>query len=391
MHILFVAYNTYVACSGVHIHFLASEMTKLGHQCTVCLPHLPEKIDYFGSVNYTLITHNKALKLAQQDFFKDAIIHAWTPREPTRWLVEELHQKYHIPYFIHLEDNEKRLMETYYGNTLFELKKDAKVHPETYTNTEWSHPLRYENYLAKTSGVTCIIKALEEDVPDGIPRMTFWPACEEEFFMLDTHSSNEKENILEIEHGTTVIVYPGTLHNNNKDIIADLVIAIDMLNQERRKIKMVRIGQDHLAFSDEINNIYKRVALSIGDIPAQQLPFYIDFADILVQPGHPDSSYDAYRFPSKIPFFLASGRPVILPKTNIGLALTHGENALLLNTGSPEEIAKYIRLLIDHPYLAANIGKNGRIFARHAFSWRRSALALLDFYQTILKRQKIDF
>ena len=40
-------------------------------------------------------------------------------------------------------------------------------------------------------------------------------------------------------------------------------------------------------------------------------------ADALVQPGGPDAFND-YRFPSKLPDFLASGKPVVLPATNIG-------------------------------------------------------------------------
>ena len=59
---------------------------------------------------------------------------------------------------------------------------------------------------------------------------------------------------------------------------------------------------------------------------------------MLVQPGRPDAFND-YRFPSKLPEFLASGRPVMLPRTNIGLHLEDGVEALLLGHGDADEIA----------------------------------------------------
>ena len=45
-------------------------------------------------------------------------------------------------------------------------------------------------------------------------------------------------------------------------------------------------------------------------------------ADILVQPDGSPGPFNDYRFPSKLPDFFASGRPVVLPKTNIGLYLS---------------------------------------------------------------------
>ena len=64
----------------------------------------------------------------------------------------------------------------------------------------------------------------------------------------------------------------------------------------------------------------------------REIPRYLALADAFVQPGAPDE-FNRYRLPSKVAEFLAMGRPVILPRCNIGNELTEGENAMLLETG----------------------------------------------------------
>ena len=67
-------------------------------------------------------------------------------------------------------------------------------------------------------------------------------------------------------------------------------------------------------------------------MPWREIPGYLALADAYVQPGAPDD-FNRYRLPSKLPEFLAMGRPVILPACNLGNELTDGENALLLREG----------------------------------------------------------
>lgn len=54
------------------------------------------------------------------------------------------------------------------------------------------------------------------------------------------------------------------------------------------------------------------------------------------------------RFPSKLPMFLASGRPVVLPDTNVGTELEDGYNCLKLKSGSASEIVEKVEELIAH-------------------------------------------
>jgi glycosyltransferase involved in cell wall biosynthesis len=102
-------------------------------------------------------------------------------------------------------------------------------------------------------------------------------------------------------------------------------------------------------------------------------------ADIFVQPGVPDAFND-YRFPSKLPEFFALGRPVVLPRTNLGTALRHGVDAYVLDRADAAGIAGAVRALREDPALAERLARGATAYAAANFSWRRSAAALASFY-----------
>ena len=90
---------------------------------------------------------------------------------------------------------------------------------------------------------------------------------------------------------------------------------------------------------------------------APTCPELLAAADILVQPGR-SNPYNDYRFPSKLPDFLASGRPVVLPRTNIGLHLRDGAEALILERCDAAESSEKVALLAANPELRLNISPN---------------------------------
>jgi glycosyltransferase involved in cell wall biosynthesis len=105
-------------------------------------------------------------------------------------------------------------------------------------------------------------------------------------------------------------------------------------------------------------------------------------ADFFVQPGAPDDFND-YRFPSKLPEFFALGRPVILPRTNLGEILRHGEDAWILPNANAASIAEAIRLLRKDSDLRNRLTTGALAVATRYFNWQRSASDLLAFYNTL--------
>jgi glycosyltransferase involved in cell wall biosynthesis len=104
-------------------------------------------------------------------------------------------------------------------------------------------------------------------------------------------------------------------------------------------------------------------------------------ADVLVQPGSP-GPFNDYRFPSKLPDFLASGHPVILPASNIAHELDAG-SAVVLQSGSTDEISAAIAHLVDDEATATAIGAAGRQFALTRLTWSRAAEIVEGVYRTI--------
>ncbi len=114
-------------------------------------------------------------------------------------------------------------------------------------------------------------------------------------------------------------------------------------------------------------------------------PFLIELlkcADLFVQPGAP-GPFNDFRLPSKLPEFMAVGRPLVLPAANVGLRLRHGADALLLRQGSAEEIAAAVETILDDPALAARLGANARAFARANWRWTRQGKKLGDFLERL--------
>ncbi len=116
------------------------------------------------------------------------------------------------------------------------------------------------------------------------------------------------------------------------------------------------------------------------------MPKIVALADALVQPGKADA-FNEYRFPSKLPEYLASGKPVVLPRTNIGRFLVNGQDCILLQEGDALEITQKLEQLLPNKILRRTIGTNGREFAHKNLQWRISAGKLLAFYNQILKSE----
>src|SRR5689334_17131257 len=106
MHILFVNHSHLDSNSGVHIFNLANHLTRLGVQCSVCIPNKKNAAPA-GKALFEVIPFDVARQ--NRDNRKVDLIHCWTPREVVRKMTGELSAVYNCPYIVHLEDNEEAL------------------------------------------------------------------------------------------------------------------------------------------------------------------------------------------------------------------------------------------------------------------------------------------
>ena len=381
MNVVFVNHNSFASNSAGHIFHLANELAQLGLECTVAVPSDVHTIKELGTARFRAITYDELLRAAPRGA-GPTLVHAWTPREIVRRYTEKLSARLGCPYVVHLEDNEESILARTLGVSVADLRRRADLEvPESLT-----HPVRYRRFLAGAAGMTALIDRLLEFKPEGIPGQVFWPAFDAEMDWGRPPDEKLRQRI-GLRPGERVVVYTGNVHPANQREVSSLYLALALLRRRGVPLRLVRTGTDFAPpYEPPLAEIMGELVISLGQRPRTELPAIVSLADALVQPGGPDPFND-YRFPSKLPEFLASGRPVLLPRSNIGRHLVDGEQCVLLEVGNALEIARKLEPLLADEERRRRIGAGGRAFALEHFSWAKAARELKSFYESLGQRR----
>lgn len=392
MNVIFINYYDFRSPSGMHIFHIANSLAKLGVRSAVYSVGKAASVSRYGRPKFhSYDTKTSPTRLVADCNFKEGetIIHSWTPRERVRVMTELFLGQFQAPVVVHMEDNEEAITEAQLEKISPEKKNSDEIWEINQEMFGFSHPERYPAFLAGAAGYTCIIEELLDFKPANVPGAVFWPACEDEVFAIPPAVSAEEKIRWGFSPDEYVVFYPGGVHRNNMEEVFHLYLAIAILRKSGVPIRIIKFGTYSLSEVEELVFApfgIKDAVVDLTDrIAPMQIPEVMKAVDFLVQPGE-DNAFNHYRFPCKLPLFMASGRPVILPPSNLGKHLTHGENCLLLQNGKsdPEEIANYLLYLMNNPQRAKALGENGREFAKKRFSWDASAKTLHKFYADIL-------
>jgi glycosyltransferase involved in cell wall biosynthesis len=366
--------------SGIHIFNLANQLTQLGVECIVCVPQQKEKVASVGNPLFEVVNIDDLRK--EKTKRNIDLIHVWTPREIVRKITSDLLRLYACPYMIHLEDNEEFLIEAFTGFPSAVLRRFPSVLLDLLLKSKpgLSHPARYKEFLSRASGVTVIMDTLRKFCPENIPNEIIWAGYQEDLHW-DAPVDIEFRHRLGIANNEFVVAYTGNVHKANQGEVTSLYQAIWLMNRRGYPVKLVRTGTDYVRFMDKNLSALrqKKCCIELGRIPRDQLPLLLSISDVLVQPGKSDQFND-YRFPSKLPEYLASGKPTILPKTNIGGYLKDKDECLLLEKGDADDIAQKLEFLFSNELLRKKIGSGGREFAQQHLKWGHIARKLYSFY-----------
>lgn len=374
MKVVFVNYHHLNSNSGYHIYNIARCLKKRGVECAVFVPNNKETVKEIDTVGLKVYNYSDINKV---NFIPD-IVHAWTPRERVRKFVESLIKVYKCPYIVHMEDNEQHLLDSTKALAKWKIYSFLKGKQDGAVPNHLSHPQHSKAFINNAVGMTVLTDKLFEFKPSDMKGLLFWPAYDHIFENLPPLDKTLKDK-LGIGLEDKIIVYMGNVHSINIDEIFNLYLAIDILNKKSIPVKLIKTGNDHSSlFRIKYRKVSKHI-IRLGFRPRYELPKLLSLADILVQPGRLDN-FNNYRFPSKLPDYLVSGIPVILPAANIGLCLKDNIECLLLRDGGPQEIADKIELLLNDEEKRRQIGIAGQAFAKANFSWDKSASKLYDFY-----------
>ena len=381
LNVLFVLYHDFTANSAVHVFHWANELSSQGVSCAVAVPENPKSISVLGRPKFTVLAFEE---LGTVSMFPNGdgpdIVHAWTPRENVRRFCLRLRETYSFRQFIHLEDNEWHLLARMLERPWKTIAALTEVTLDSIVPINLSHPLHGNAFIESADGVTVIIDRLRELVPPNVPTIVLWPSADGKAF--SPKSGRYVRSRLSLPLNTTILVYTGNVHAANASEVRSLYLAVAILNREGHPTTLVRAGRDWCPFLGADETWGRAHALELGYVPHTEIPDLLAAADILVQPGKPDAFND-YRLSSKIPEFLATGRPVVLPATNIGLRMTHGIDAFVLPKVDALAIVDAVLQIMGDPALHQKLCSGSRAFFEQHLNWAKSARELRRFYERV--------
>ena len=389
MRVLFLHFGPLRVNSVIQAFHFGEEMTAAGIEVTLCGRGRPEEIAAVGEPSFDCINYeglDRKLRAWASDP-QETVVCAWTPREHVREPAQRAARALGAPYVVHLEDNEEYLLSSSLEVPYETLRRLPPQRLDELSTGQLIHPTRYRELLDRAAGITMITERLNDFNTANRPHAVIPPGVDHERFRPDLPPAISRE-LLGLRPEDFVLVYHGAAHYANQHEMLSLYVAVKLLQRRGRPVKLVRLGSTAIGGVDpRAFEALRDGVPEIGEVPWREIPGYLALADAYVQPGAPDE-FNRYRMPSKLPEFLAMGRPVILPSCNLGEELTDGENALLLREGTALEICARIEQLLDDRDLADRLGRNARRFALDRLSWSENATRLAGFYREMIASRR---
>jgi len=384
LNILFVLYNDFNCNSAIHVHNFANLLTRLGHSVAVAVPKNKATCSNLGERSYQIANFSEASDncfILFDNKQPPNVVHAWTPRENVRRFCEKVKQVCPYALVVHLEDNEEVIVE---ANLKMPFSEAAKL-PDSALPLSLSHPNYYREFLAQASGITIIMDRLQEFVPATTPALLLWPGADPELFHPRKKDLQFAEQ-LRIPANSTVFCYTGNVHAANAREVRSLYLAVAVLNREGVPTTLVRAGRDYYPFLGSDDRWAHKYSIELGHVEHVDIGRVLSLADFLIQPGAPND-FNEYRLPSKLPEFFAMGRPVILPRTNVGRFLEHGRDAWVLPTVDALGIVETVKYLQANSALIDRLSEGAIETYKQHFDWKEGTCRLDRFYRGIVQER----
>jgi len=376
--VVFASYGLFDSNSAGHVAGFADGLADLGYRVAVCGGGWLERAYAFGDPKFEFFTLDDLARdpegvLAFDGEFdpKATTLVCWTPRESVRRAVAPVIDRWTLPYLVHLEDNEAHIAEQ-------ALARMGGGRPDPFP-AGLTDPEQIDGFLGAAAGITVIAEPLKTVIPAHVPTVLLEPGVDFDLFAqpLDPLRKATLRRWAGVPEGASVIVYSGNVHASNLEEMRALYEAIWALRGRGRNLVLVRTGIDDSDASFLQAGPNERVH-KLGHLERRILIDVVRSADLFVQPGGP-GPFNDYRLPSKLPEFMATGKPLVTSATNLGAYLTDGVNALLLRDSSAEEIAGHLDRLLGDATFARRLGKAGQAFTRERFRWPEQARKLDAF------------
>jgi glycosyltransferase involved in cell wall biosynthesis len=377
-NVLLISHCDFTGNSALHVYRIGAELHARGLSPVIAVPDDPETVEDLGRPPFHVVSYGdvRAGQLRFPDGRGPDLVHAFTPRERVRKLASALVAAVRCPYVVHLEDNDLAVLSAELDTPIDQLQELPAALLDRFVGPGQVHPQRGPHFVRRAAGVSVVIDALLELTPADLPAAVVKPGFDEAVLSPDRDRADVRAE-LGIRPEDCAVVYTGTINTANLSDMRRLYVALAALRRDGHPIVFVRTGWN-APDAPELRHLGDGVR-NLGWVPRASLPAVLAAADVLVQPGVP-GPFNDYRFPAKLPDFLASGKPVIVSRTNLGRVLEDGREALVLESGNAAEIYRAIESLLADPRRASEIGEHGREFALRELRWSTSVDALEVLY-----------
>lgn len=203
-----------------------------------------------------------------------------------------------------------------------------------------------------------------------------------DFTLLSNHRTvegltNEEEYIL----------YSGSF--NYLDIAYIIVDIISELKIKGFNIKIKFTGSGKTNLFNQINTyINKKNVVELfhftGYLEENELYNYMRNALCLLAPL-PETEQSKARFPTKIGYYLSSGRPIVTNAIgSVNEYLSDGVNAYIANNCDPSALAEKVIDIVNDSVKANMIGKNGQQLSDEKFFYKNACIGLREFLENTI-------
>lgn len=365
---VFIGFEGFGGAAGVHIFHLANAIIAQGRQAIAVVDGPPGDVEQFGEPLFRILTVRQAA--AELKAYKGtAILHCWTPRVRAARVALRLRSVRRDPLVVHFEDDEESIRQMSYATRPWWRRGSTSIDRTNLT----------ERLMGHAAAATYLSASPRHHIPPRIPTHRLRLGFDSNFDDFDTTPDMELRARLQIPEHALVVLYAGTGHRMNVGDLVCLYDAVAISVAKGLPVVLLRAGQDNAAIERYYDLSTKSWARHLPDAGPRDFPALVRASDMTVLPGR-GNNFNGGRIPSKLPFLLASGTPVITARFNLVPPLKEGVEALVVRESTSVELAEAIEQVASDPELRRTLGLNGRAYALGNFSWQRSAEELMQFY-----------
>lgn len=380
MRCILVCYSSLQSNSGYHVASFAAGLRLLGWQVLVAAFELAST----GDFSWFEVGEGGELKRQARSSgsFTPDIVHLWTPRRPCWQFLERHGRNIRCPVVLHLEDDETEILSVLCGERIPDDPVAARRLLSRKGLSDWSEPGLGHALSMACDANTVIAPSLQSTLPDPSASLHITPPLGETWF-----ASPDSNLFPAALTGMRTLVYAGAIHAGVVEDFEELCKAVAKTEDRHGRLAIVRCGPPIQPKVRARLGAHLSSVMDLGFVSERVLHAILARATVLVQPGR-QTAFNVFRFPSKIPPYLASGTPVVMPAAYSWLGVKDREHALLLHCGNADEIASALHWILANPEEGGRMGERAKHFARTCFDPVRCCRPLDSLYRRLGPRSK---